>query len=390
MAMATGIRKREGKRGVSYEVVLDVGYDPATGKRRQETKTFETEKEAKLERAKMLVAARNNTLLADTKMSVAELFERWLDVWQGTNPKPHTVSGYQWTITHLILPLIGKMPVQKVRPASIDAMNAQLRVKGCSNDALHRCHQRLKQAFDFAVKRQIVAVNPMSVVDAPRVRSASPIILTVPQIGRFLTYAAQDGCNPLWLLILQTGMRRGEALGVRWRDLDVDKGKMRVEQQVNVLKGAPYIDSLKTPSADRTLTLFKESIAALRTHKERQALQRTVAGENWRDLDLIFTTATGGPLNPNNVFRSLGAIQTKANKAAATDDELLPKFDIHDLRHTHATHLLHEGWPITVVSRRLGHANPAITMRIYAHALTDMQGDASVTPTAFAFAGTGV
>ncbi len=386
--MATGIRKREGKRGVSYEVVLDVGIDPATGKRRQETKTFKTEREAKFERAKLLVAAQNHTLLVDTKITVLELFERWLDVWQGTNPKPHTVSGYQWTITHLIVPVLGKMSVQQVRPATIDAMNAQLRAKGCSDDAIHRCHKRLKQAFDYAVKRQIVAINPMLVVDAPTVRSAPSVILTVPQIGRFLTYAAQDGYNPLWLLILQTGMRRGEALGVRWKDLDFDKGKLRVEQQVGVLNGAPHIDTLKTPSAYRTITLFAESIAALRAHEERQRLQRTVTGEDWRDLDLIFTTPTGGPLNPNNVLRNLGVIQGKANKAAKKDDELLPKFDIHDLRHTHATHLLHEGWAIPVVSRRLGHANPAITMRIYAHALTDMQGDASVTPAAFAFAGT--
>jgi integrase len=258
--------------------------------------------------------------------------------------------------------------------------------------------------FDYATKRRIIAVNPMLAIDAPTVRSKPPVILTVSQILRFLTFAAKDTFNPLWLLIVQTGMRRGEALGLRWSDIDFERKRLQVRQAVEMLEGKPHITTPKTKAALRTITLFPESVAALKAHKVRQNAERLAAGGTWRDLDLVFASPTGGPRSADNAYKNLIDIQRAANglpkenhnanrwrhKATAPvpADEMLPRFDIHDLRHTHATHLLQEGWPIAVVSRRLGHANPAITLALYGHAITDMHGDEMQTPAAFAFTGT--
>jgi integrase len=162
---------------------------------------------------------------------------------------------------------------------------------------------------------------------------------------------------------------------------------LRVRQCVEALKGKPHIQTPKSPSAYRTTTLFPESVTALRAHRARH-LERRLQAMEWTDTDLVFCTDTGGMVDPSNVLRNLRLIIAKANRETEDDADLLPGFDIHDLRHTHATHLLMDGWPVPTVSRRLGHANPGITMRIYAHALSDVRDEDVVTPAAFAFAGT--
>ncbi len=280
------------------------------------------------------------------------------------------------------------LSVQRVQPTNVDAFYALLRSEGKSEDAVHRVHMRLAQIFDHATKRRMIGVNPMLAIDAPTVRTKAPTVLSAVQIGRFLTFAGNDGYSPLWLVLVQTGMRRGEALGLRWQDVDFEKGKISVRQTVEVLHGAAHISTPKTVAARRTIMLFSESLAALKAHRTRQ-LERRLLAPMWNDLDLVFCTPTGGALNPNNVLRNFALIRHKAN-AKATEDkaETLPAFTIHDLRHTHASHLLDAGWNVAKVSKRLGHANPGITMKIYAHALADVEGEDVKTPAAFAFAGT--
>ncbi len=386
------IVKNIGVKRVSYTVRLDFGPDPISGERRQRQETVRTRKEAESLEAKWRTQIDTGVAVDIHKMTVAELFAHWLDVLRGTNPKERTISEYERIINGRILPVLGATLVQKVNPAMIDAFYAGLRAGGASDDGVHRCHKRLRQVFDYAVRKRLVVVNPMLAVDGPTVRSQPPTILSVSQMQRFMLFAANDGYSPLWLLILQTGMRRGEALGVRWSDIDWQRGNVQVRQCVEALNGKPHITTPKTRAALRTITLFAESIAALKAHKAAQNAERLQAGSEWRDLDLVFTTPNGGPLDPSHVLRNLGVIRRKANAPEndqpVPSDQVLPRFDIHDLRHTHATHLLTEGWPVHVVSRRLGHANPAITMSIYAHALTDTHGDDMQTPVAFAFKGT--
>lgn len=382
------VTKRQGARGVAYRVTVDFPKDPITGKRKRPSETYRTKKEADAREREWLTEIQRGTAVDGTKMTVAELFTRWLDVLKGTNPKARTVVEYERTINTHIRPVLGTTRVQKVTPATIDAFNATLRANGCSDAMVHRCHKRLRQAFDYAVRRRIIAVNPMLAVDPPTVRSRAAVVLSVPQIVRFLTYAANDTYSPLWLALVQTGVRRGEVLGLRWQDLDLDKRQIRVRQSIEEVNGKAHLTTPKTPSALRTITLFPESVAALKAHRDRQAFRRQAAGGAWRDMDLVFASETGGPLTPSNVLRNLALIIKKANDAAETVDERLPRFTIHDVRHTHATHLLMDGWDVARVARRLGHANPAITLKLYAHAITDTHGDDVVTPAAFAFTGT--
>ena len=384
--MAAGsIEKRAAKNGtMSYRVTVELPPDPVTGQRERKRGTFRTRKEAEQSRTRWLGEVDNGIVVKNTTMTVAELCAQWLDV-KRPDLKPRTLEHYVPTLAR-VNAHIGSLPAQKVTPVTIDALYAALRMEGCSEHTLHRVHQRLQQIFDYAVKRHITGVNPLLAVDAPRVRYALPTILSAAQVQRFLAVAASDSFDPLWLLLVQTGLRRGEALGLRWQDVDLDRGTLRVRQCVEARDGVPHLNTPKTTNALRTTTLFPESVAALRAHRARQLKRRMVAS-TWTDNDLLFCTGTGGLIAPTNALRNLRAIIRAANVAARDEGDRLPTFDIQDLRHTHATHLLHAGWSIPTVSRRLGHANPGITMTIYAHALSDVQHEDVKAPAALAFIG---
>lgn len=381
------IEERPHKDGTkSYRLKVELPPDPLTGKRQVRAGTFRTKKEAEREAIAWVADVDSGMAVKPSKLTFADVAAQWMEL-RGPDLKPRTREHYGVTLMNHVCPFIGTLPIQRVQPVTIDALYANLRERSHSEHAIHRCHQRLMQVFDYAVKRRIVSVNPMYAIDAPIMRVQAPTILTAPQIRRFLTYAATSGYSPLWLLLVQTGLRRGEALGVRWQDIDLDKGKLRVRQCVEALKGKPHIQTPKSKAALRTITLFPESIASLRSHRTKQLERRLLATE-WTDTDLVFCTDTGSMVDPSNVLRNLRLIIAKANREAEGEADVLPGFDVHDLRHTHATHLLIDGWPVPTVSRRLGHANPGITMRIYAHALSDVRDEEIVTPAAFAFAGT--
>ena len=387
--MAGSIQKTSGPRGTAYLVRVEFPRDPVKGKRKQRSRSFGTKKEAEKALAQWLVEIEQGVAIDTDRLTIAELFDHWLAALKGTNPKARTVIEYERIIRSRIVPGIGTVPVQQLHPLQIDAFYTQLREAGASNDAIHRVHKRLKQAFDYAVRKRLIALNPLAAVDPPTVRSRPAVVLTPPQLGNFLHTADADGYSPLWLLLVQTGLRRGEALGLRWQDIDWERKRLHVRQCVEVLNGAANLTTPKTPAALRSVTMFAESVAALAAHRKRQIERRLASGPSWQDNDLIFTTQTGGPLNPNNVLRNLAVIIRKANAALdLTEAARLPQFHIHDLWHTHATHLLMDGWSVAIVSRRLGHANPAITLQLYAHAIVDVHGEDITTPAAFALTGT--
>ena len=361
--MKGSIQKRKGATGTTYRARVEYAPDPVTGERRQRSKSFATRKQADAELAKWLTEIDRGTALEPSKATVAELLDRWLADVAAHTVKPSTHEDYDATIRVHILPALGTVPAQKLTVDQVQAFYSRKLAAGCSPRTVQLCHLRLSQALKQAVRWGILTRNVCEFAKPPRVTYKRGDVWSVAEGRAFLAVAEADGLHPFWLLALKTGMRRGELLGLRWRDLDLDRAMAHVRQSVIVYAGAPQIQTPKTSTAQRAVKLSADVVTALRTHRTAW-LARKLAAPAWQETGLIFCTRSGGPLNPNNIARSYEALVKRSD---------VRRIRFHDLRHTHATWLLGAGQPVKVVSERLGHAKVSITLDTYAAVLPAMQ-----------------
>jgi len=372
------ITKRQGARGVAYRVTVDYPEDAITGKRKQRTETFRTKKEAESREREWMLDVERGTAIDGTKMTVGEYLDLWLATVARHAVRETSYNAYETTIRVHLKPLLGSIPLQRLAPARVQECYATMQAAGASAAVVGKCHLRLSQALGQAVRWQMVSRNVCDAVDPPRVAHKQVATWTAAEVRRFLAVATQDGYHPYWLLAVATGMRRGELLGLRWQDVDIARSRVHVRQSVTVgKKGAPIFQEPKTPKARRVIPIPGEVATALHTHRVHQNKTRLACGPAWRDYDLVFTVADGGPINPGNLLRNMRAIIAKINKNAKKDDERLSVLTIHALRHTHATLLLQQGQNAKVIQERLGHANISMTLSTYAHVLPNMQEEAA-------------
>jgi integrase len=217
------------------------------------------------------------------------------------------------------------------------------------------------------VKQQILARNVTDAIDASKFSYKEKQVWTADKSRRLLIAAADHEWGPLFLVLLTTGMRRGECLGLRWRDLDWQAGKERIAQQVTAVKGQIVIGEPKTPKARRSVTLAPSCLAALKEHRTGQ-LEARLRATDWEDHELIFCTSRGKPIHPRNIGRTLDRLCSAAG---------VPRLSPHQTRHTHTTLLFQDGQNIKMISQRLGHSSVAVTLEIYAHLARDAQDAAA-------------
>ena len=358
-------------RKVAYLVRVEGRRDPVTGKRRQLSKQVPTMAEAKrLESAWATEVARGTALDPNTT-TVSQLLDDWLTAKAGEEVSPQTIRDYEIILRRHLKPTLGDMPVQQLAAGQVLAQYGRWREAGMSARMIRGCHMRLSQALKHAVDLGIVGTNVCDRVKPPSLASRTPSTWNRTETMTFLAAASSDGLHPLWHLLAIEGMRRGEALGLRWRDVDLDRGTAHIIQTVAPDKsnrGRAIIQKrTKTKAAARTVRLTKRTLDALREHRVVQ-LEHRLGATEWHDHDLIVCTSKGTPINPNNVSRSFSALLQRTG---------LPRIRVHDLRHTAATLLLQADIPAKVVSERLGHTKISTTLDLYSHVLPDMQDRAA-------------
>ncbi len=265
-------------------------------------------------------------------------------------------------------PALGNVKVQRLTPAQVQTQVTTWWDAGLQPRTIARCHSVLNQALSQAVEWGIVSRNVCSVVKRPSIAKRPTTVWSRDEWSAFLCEAEGDTLAPLWYFLAVEGMRRGEALGLRWSDVNWERGTVHIAQSVvpdrNDRGRAVIQFRAKTSAGSRSVRLTAETLAILETHRYRQRFQRQTAGNVWRDNDLIVCTSTGTPINPNNVTRSYNRLVIRSG---------VPRIRVHDMRHTAATMLLRAGVPAKIVSERLGHATIAITLDTYSHVLPDMQ-----------------
>ena len=373
-------RLRDGviKRGQSWSYVIRVP-DPATGVTKPRwVGGFKSEEEAKSARDEARVAARRGEYVNRSTLTVADYLAEWL-VAHATTVKPKTFAGYRYDIEHYIVPRIGRIRLQSLRPAVISKFYRDLSEHGGKGDGplsawtISYVHRTLRKALADAVDvEQVLSVNPAARSKRPKTGEAEAAqIWTTLQLDCFLTAARAHRLYAFYRLAAYTGARRGELLYLRWRAVDLEAAEVTFGGSTSVVRGQ-RIEGTTKGGRSRTISIDSDTVAALREHHRQQAEERQSAGTAWNDSGgLVFTTRWGEPLYPDTVSALMGKLISTSNNAAVRPAKPLPSARLHDLRHLHATTLLLAGVPVHVVAARLGHADPAVTLRVYAHVLRE-------------------
>jgi integrase len=338
-------------------VKFDLGADPVTGKRLTRFVTVRgTKAAAQKELTKLLSSADTGTYVDPHGETIAAFAARWLRDWAAGNVSNKTFERYEALIKVHVLPRIGSIPIQKLRAADLQKLYAGLTVADRTRLHIHRViHRMLKHAAQWSVVHQNVA----TLVDAPSVAGKEIEILTPTEIQRVLEALKERSLYPIVAVALGTGMRRGELLALRWKDVDLDGAKLRVEQSLEQTKrGGLVFKAPKTRHGRRTITLPASTVAVLRDHwkatlERRLQLRqgKTPAGA------LVFATWDGNTRSPNAMTKEWRRAVHAANLKAS----------FHSLRHSHASSLISAGIDVLSISRRLGHGSPAITLGVYGH-----------------------
>ncbi len=305
--------------------------------------------------------------------------DAYLEVWlQGQRLSPSTLASYRKNIRLHVDPYLGATPVARLTGAAVDAWMRQLETSGradgtggLSARTVRYIFTILRSALSDAVRHGGLAVNPTDRSTPPSPSEARPPEMqawTAAELNRFLSWA--EGQDPDlamgWRLLAATGMRRGEALALRWRDVDLDAARLQIRRSVGVVKakgaGQELVEGPTKTGQSRVVDLDADTVAAL---EEYRSLRGRISPDLVRHTALVLGALDSGYRHPERYSRTFAAQVQRARKSLGA--EQLPRIRLHDLRHTHATLLLAAGEPVKVVSERLGHANATITLTVYQH-----------------------
>lgn len=377
------------KKGKTWYAVIYEGTDLATGKEKRSWHKAGPRRDDADRLITELVKRHNDgDKVSPEKITVETyLITRWLPI-QEAQLRHSTYDSYRRTIELHVVPALGQLLLQKLEADDLDLFYARLLRKGRKNTTkkskqaglsvktVRNIHVTVHKALADAQRKGLVFRNVASLADAPKLgsrRRAEMKVWTAAQLRQFLETAAKRRHYVAFFLTAHTGMRRGEVLGLRWTDVDLDAARLSVRATVISVGYEIEGSDAKTTTGLRTIDLDSRTVEVLRDWKEQQAKAHRPAAElieKWGDLVFPKPGGVGQPIHPD-VF-------TQAFERVVASTEL-PTIRFHDLRHTHATLLLKAGVPVKVVSERLGHANAAFTMAVYQHVIPGMQAEAAKT-----------
>jgi integrase len=337
------------------------GYDPSTGRRRvRQLGTFET-KRAAVAHQKAAAAGRAGGD-ADT---LAEFLERvWLPAEEG-RVEVGTYDQYRWAVSRHIVPLIGAVRLGDLTPELVDQWVGEISTAPAGGKArlgaasARLVRKILSMALEQAVQRGRLARNPVPLTQPPRrARPHGRLGWTLDEVRALLTATVDHRLRAAFHLCLVTGLRRREILAVRWNDVDLYRCQLTVVQPLAVERGRPVLKQLKTEASERIVTFGQATRTTLTAHRDRQQAEAEFAGVAWTDSGLVFTTALGGWIDPNNFGRLMDALIESAG---------VPRITPKGMRHTAQSLGRVVVGDVKVMPERLGHADTGVTLNTYTH-----------------------
>jgi integrase len=371
------------KKDRYYYAVIEEGVDPATGKRRRHYHAAgAVKRDAERLLTSLVRKVHDGEYVQPDRLTFGEYLATWWLPSQETQLKSSTFASYRAVIEKHVIPRLGAIGLQQLTPEHLDRFYANRLASGLSPKTVRNLHVVIRKSLGAAARKGSVSRNVATLADPPKLsRNAKPAeqrFWTADELRQFLD-ANQDHRHwAAWFLAAFTGLRRGELLGLRWRDIDLDAKRLSVRQTLLSINYKLEFSTGKTANAERVVDLDDRTVSVLRTHRAHQLQERLLVGENYSDRDLAFAHPDGEPIHPDIFSQTFGRRVRSSN---------VPLIRLHDLRHTHATLMLAAGVPVKVVSERLGHATPAFTQTVYQHVMPGMQSDAAAAFSARVFGG---
>ena len=368
--MATGsIREKKTKKGeVHYQVTVEGGNDELTGKRIRVFKNVKgSKREARSIMYRMIAEMEQGELTKKNNKKMGEWMDEWLDTYL-PNIEETTRKGYKFKIRSYIKPAIGDIFVTSLRTEHIQRMVNDMIDEGLSPKNIRDTYNNVNAAMKKAVKLRIISRNPCEAVELPKLKKYRAKVYNAETIRDLLNVAnGTDMYLPVFLLVM-VGLRRGELLALRWKDIDFKKNILKVRKNMVNGEKCSVIKSPKTEAGIRDISLGKDVMDVLRLAKCKYDEDKEDYGYGFQDLGFVIRQKDGSPYKPDSMTQKWERF-IKANG--------LPKIRLHDLRHSNATALIQAGVNPRVVQQRLGHSDVNITLNTYTHVLPEMDMEAA-------------
>jgi integrase len=311
------------------------------------------------------MAGRDKGLVYDAgKLTVGEFLERWLEDVVKLSSSHRTYSTHAQEVHDHVAPTLGRIKLRGLRKAHIDRLYREKLDSGLSPSTVRRVHAVLHRALEEAVKGDLIPRNPAAHANKPKVKQEEIEPLDASQAAAFLNTAKGDRFEALYVLGLMCGLRQGEALGLKWSDIDLDSGTLRVSRQLQRMrrdgKKSGRLDFSEPKNASRrTVGLPQRVVSALKSHRKRQLEEKLAAGSVYQDEGLVFASRFGTPLDAQNVVNRYYKLLLERTG--------LSPIRFHDLRHSCLSLLAQHGEPIRDLQALAGHATAAFTLQRYTH-----------------------
>ncbi len=362
------IRKRKDGR---WEGRYTAGINPENGKQIFKNVLGKTQAEVKEKLKKALADSQRLDLAKQGKYTVGSWMDTWFENVAKIKVRPSSHQTYRGYIDNHIKPNIGNIPLEKLTTMELQKLyrklltsgrvergEAENQPKGLSAKTVRNINQVISSAMDLAVAQKIILENPTNACSLPRVEHKEMQTISAEQLQAFLEEAKRSGVYEMYYIELSTGLRRGELLGLKWVDIDMNQGIIRVRRQVSRIDGKIVEAPLKTKNSYRAVTISPQAIEVLKAQKAKT------------NDEYVFPSPNGGPISPDSVNNMLRRVLDRAG---------IPRVRFHDMRHTFATLALQNGVDIKTVSGMLGHFSAGFTLDTYAHVTTAAQKEAAAT-----------
>ncbi|MGB9920921.1 MAG: tyrosine-type recombinase/integrase [Moorellales bacterium] len=352
--------------------------NPRTGLPKRVTFYGRTKSEVRSKMEEAKAVALTSGFVEPARVTVGEWLDVWLQEYARPSVRPTTWGCYEYVIRLHLKPAVGRLYLGDLRPEHLQAVYNEKLAAGLSNRTVRLIHTVIQAALKQAVREGLVLRNVAQAASPPRLRKKERRVLSQEEQRKFLAVLEEDRLGAAFLLDLATGLRRGEILGLRWQDVDLEGGTISVRRALAEVKSESLPEGQR-PAGRKTALIFQEPksekgirtipvpeavLPALRAHRARQAQERLLLGPAYQDHDLVFATADGKPIHPRNFTRSFYRLVQKAG---------IDRANLHALRHTFATRLLEANEHPKVVQELLGDSQISVVLDTYSHVSMDLK-----------------